>query len=418
MEPERIVVINDASTARGGATGLALLSVRLLRARGLAVTYVCGDGGDNDELAALGVEVVALGQGRLLERGRLAALHAGLWNRAAARMLAGWIGRTDRPRTVYHLHGWAQILSPAVFSALAPVARRTVVHAHDFFLACPNGVYMDFQRMQPCRRVPLSAACLATHCDKRSRAEKGWRVLRHAGLRRAFARGDWAAVAMIHPGMAEPLSRAGVPARLLTALRNPAEAGGAERVRAEANDRVVFVGRLSEEKGPLDLARATAALGMPVTFVGAGPLEAEVRRLNPAAEITGWQDRAGVARHLGRARALAMPSRLPEPFGLAAAEAARAGVPVVLPDIALMAAEIAGEGMGLAYDPDDPHGLEAALGRIRSTGAEDMAAMSRRAHEGAGRLAATPEAWADGLVSLYRGALAPRAARRAPPPAA
>jgi glycosyltransferase involved in cell wall biosynthesis len=418
MEPERIVVINDASAARGGATGLALLSVRLLRARGLAVTYVCGDGGENDELAALGVEVVALGQGRLLERGRLEAMRAGLWNRAAAQMLSGWMARNDSPRTVYHLHGWAQILSPAVFSALAPVSRRTVVHAHDFFLACPNGVYMDFQRMQPCRRVPLSAACLATHCDKRSRPEKGWRVLRHAGLRRAFASGRWAAVAMIHPGMAEPLTRAGVPARLLTTLRNPAEASGAARVRAEENDRIVFVGRLSEEKGPLDLARATAALGLPVTFVGAGPLEAEVRRLNPAAEITGWQDRAGVARHLCRARALAMPSRLPEPFGLAAAEAARAGVPVVLPDIALMAAEIAGQGMGLAYDANDSHGLESALGRIRDAGAEEMSRTSRRAGEGAGRLATTPDEWADGLVSLYRGALAPRAAHRATSPAA
>jgi glycosyltransferase involved in cell wall biosynthesis len=418
MEPERIVVINDASAARGGATGLALLSVRLLRARGLAVTYVCGDGGENDELAALGVEVVALGQGRLLERGRLEAMRAGLWNRAAAQMLSGWMARNDSPRTVYHLHGWAQILSPAVFSALAPVSRRTVVHAHDFFLACPNGVYMDFQRMQPCRRVPLSAACLATHCDKRSRPEKGWRVLRHAGLRRAFASGRWAAVAMIHPGMAEPLTRAGVPARLLTTLRNPAEASGAARVRAEENDRIVFVGRLSEEKGPLDLARATAALGLPVTFVGAGPLEAEVRRLNPAAEITGWQDRAGVARHLCRARALAMPSRLPEPFGLAAAEAARAGVPVVLPDIALMAAEIAGQGMGLAYDANDSHGLESALGRIRDAGAEEMSRTSRRAGEGAGRLATTPDEWADGLVSLYRAALAPRAAHRATSPAA
>ena len=34
----RIVILNDASVARGGATGLALLSIRLLRARGFEVT--------------------------------------------------------------------------------------------------------------------------------------------------------------------------------------------------------------------------------------------------------------------------------------------------------------------------------------------------------------------------------------------
>ncbi len=418
MEPQRIVVINDASTARGGATGLALLSVRLLRARGLEVTFVCGDSGEGADLAASGAEVVALGQGRLLARGRVAAARDGLWNRAALRLLSDWIAVRDTPGTVYHLHGWAQILSPSVFAALAPVARRTVVHAHDFFLACPNGVYMDFQRMEPCRRVPLSADCLATHCDKRSRPQKGWRVLRHAGLRRAFARGDWAAVAMIHPDMAGPLARGGVPAARLVPLRNPVEAAGPERgrperVRAERNARVVFVGRLSEEKGPADLARATAALGMPVTFVGEGPLEAELRRLNPDAEFAGWQDRAGVARQLARARVLAMPSRLPEPFGLAAAEAARAGVPVVLPDIALMAREIVGAGIGLSYDPDAPEGLAGALARLRDAPEPEIQGMSRRAHDDAAHLALTPEAWADGLLALYRAALSPGRASHA-----
>jgi len=413
MEPERIVVINDASTARGGATGLALLSVRLLRARGLDVTFVCGDAGEHGDLAASGAEVVALGQGRLLARGRLGAARDGLWNRAALRLLSGWIAARDTPGTVYHLHGWAQILSPSVFAALAPVARRTVVHAHDFFLACPNGVYMDFQRMAPCRRVPLSPDCLATHCDKRSRPQKGWRVLRHAGLRRAFSRGDWAAVAMIHPDMAGPLVRGGVPAARLVTLRNPAEAAGPERVQAERNARAVFVGRLSEEKGPADLARATAALGIPVTFVGEGPLEAELQRLNPAAEFAGWQDRAGIARQLARARLLAMPSRLPEPFGLAAAEAARAGVPVVLPDIALMAREIVGAGIGLSYDPDEPDGLEQALARLRDAPEREIQGMSRRAHDNAAKLALTPEGWADGLVALYGAALSGAATREA-----
>ena len=404
-EPDRIVLINDASVARGGATGLAVLAAELLCARGHAVAFLSGDGGDSPRLTGAGVSVAGLGQGRLLDRGRGVALATGLWNTAARRFLADWIARHDTARTVYHLHGWAQILSPAVFAALAPVARRTIVHAHDFFLACPNGVYMDFPAQQPCKRVPMSTDCLATHCDKRSRAQKGWRVLRHGVMRRAFSASDWAALAMIHPAMAEPLARGGVPAEKLVALRNPADIVPGPRIRAEANRKIVFVGRLSEEKGPVDLARACAARALPVTFVGEGPCAAAIRAANPTAEITGWQDRAGVRRHLAQARALAMPSRLPEPFGLVAAEAARAGLPVILPDFALMADEVETAGIGRSYDPLSPGGLEAALDWIANRKESDLKAMSERAHGDVARLALTPGEWADGLERLYRAAL-------------
>src|SRR5262245_17529425 len=104
--PQKIVVINDASVARGGATGLALLSIRLMRARGLAVTYICGDAGQNEELAALGVDVVSLGGRHLLAQGKLSAFVGGLYNEQARRMLAQWISANDTPDTIYHVHGW------------------------------------------------------------------------------------------------------------------------------------------------------------------------------------------------------------------------------------------------------------------------------------------------------------------------
>jgi hypothetical protein len=75
-----------------------------------------GDAGDDGSLAAAGIDCVALGQGRLLSRPKVEAAMAALWNRRAGRM-AAWIAQHDTPRTVYHLHGWLQILSPAVLHA-------------------------------------------------------------------------------------------------------------------------------------------------------------------------------------------------------------------------------------------------------------------------------------------------------------
>src|SRR5262245_48998769 len=60
---DRIVVIDDYSTARGGATALSLLSAKLFRALDIPVTYICGDDGANAELASMGISVVPF-QGR------------------------------------------------------------------------------------------------------------------------------------------------------------------------------------------------------------------------------------------------------------------------------------------------------------------------------------------------------------------
>jgi hypothetical protein len=43
----RVVLISDLAVERDGATAVAMSAVRTLRRRGVAVTYVCGDDGQN-----------------------------------------------------------------------------------------------------------------------------------------------------------------------------------------------------------------------------------------------------------------------------------------------------------------------------------------------------------------------------------
>ncbi|MEM9248036.1 MAG: glycosyltransferase [Pseudomonadota bacterium] len=407
---DRIVMVADSAFARGGATSLVRRAIRALRARGRAVTLLCGELGDEAQdpmgpLHACGAEVVTLGQGRLRSKGALTAARQGLWNVQAQDMVARWVAAHDTPRTLYHLHGWAQILSPAAFAALAPVAPRTVLHAHDFFLACPNGVYMDFPRQEVCRRAPLSGACLSTQCDKRSAAQKGWRLLRHRHVRRALSAVPWGAVAMIHPAMAEPLRRGGVTIPLHVVL-NPAAPFATARIKAERNRALAFVGRLDPEKGAADLAVAAAELGLDVIFIGEGPDADRIRHVLPRAEMTGWQPRSEIGAFLTQARGLVMPSRLPEPFGLVAAEASLSGLPVILPQISLLSAAMTEADLGVSYAHQDPSALGAALARLRDMPDDSVARMSRRGASGAHRLAQSEAEWIDGLEGLYRDVLA------------
>lgn len=404
MQPSKIVMINDTSVARGGTAALALLAVRQLRARGVAVQWVCGDDGVNPELAALGVPVTAAHQAVLLDRGRVDAARAGIYNTAARDMVAQHIAAQDDGATVYHLHGWAQILSPAVFAALAPVAERVFVHAHDMFLACPNGVYMDYRAGKVCTRVPLSLDCALTNCDKRAYHHKLWRITRQAVLRRTFDGAlPWAGVFQIHPDMQERLERGAIPGRLCRTLRNPADPYCATRIRAEENRGFIYVGRLEADKGVLVLAEAARRVGVALTFIGEGVLRGELETRFPEFSVTGWKTRAEIGEIAAGARALVMPSLHSEPFALVLPEAIHSGLPVLVAKTALMAGEIVQRGLGVAFDATDAGSIDAALREMAGAAPERVRAMSVAGFATEQRLALTVDAWTDGLMDAYQG---------------
>jgi glycosyltransferase involved in cell wall biosynthesis len=406
MTISRIVIINDASRALGGATGLALLSAHEFLRAGLPVTYVCGDAGEADDLRAAGARVIAAGRGKLLTRGRADAAIRGIHDKAMRDMLADLIADHDDPGTVYHVHGWAQILSPAIFTALAAVAPRCFIHAHDMFLACPNGVYMDYRRNRVCTRVPLGTACLTTNCDKRSYLHKGWRVARQIALRRCLQRDlPWAGILAIHPAMVPRLARAGYPDRLFHVLRNPAAAFTSTRITAESNTTLAYVGRLEPDKGALDLAQAARRTGQRVIFVGEGSLRGVLERDFPEMSVTGWQDRDAIGALIGDARVLVMPSHHPEPFALVLPEASLSGLPLAVADTALMAPEIQTAGLGVSFDVFDAASFDRALTTLRHMPAPDLRAMSERGHANRAGLAMSIENWVDELLSLYARAL-------------
>lgn len=402
---DRVVVLNDVSTARGGATGLALASIRALRARGVAVTVITGDDGDNPEFARLGVESVPINQALLLDAGFRKAAIRGLYNPATYRVIRAWIAANDTPRTVYHVHTWSKILSPSLFQALRPVARRSLVSAHDFFLVCPNGGYVFYGSGAVCHLRPMSLPCIASQCDKRSYAQKLWRVARQ-GVRQAlidFER-DPVRVLAIHDGMLPGLERGGIPASAITVIRNPIRPFRESRIVAEANRAFVFIGRLDTEKGADLAAKGARAAGVRLRIIGDGPMMAELRRDYPEVEFCGQQPADAIGALVEQARGLIMSSRYPEPFGLVAGEAMWSGLPVILPSTALMASEIEGLGAGIAYDPRSPLALGDCLRHVAGDDAL-VAGMSRAAFTATRSLGNTPDDWIDALLRSYRDSL-------------
>lgn len=399
---DRIVVINDLSDPQGGASFLALQSARGFAERGVAVSFLSGD--EQRTKSGDGIEFVNLNQQRLLAAGKANAILRGIYNASARDMVAGWIARNDTPGTVYHVHGWSQILSPSIFSALAAVAGRIVMTAHDFFLTCPNGAQFDFRSDRVCPHTPLDGYCLAASCDRRSYAQKLWRCSRQFVQNRLVNRSEFPPQLLIHAGMAQYFRRAGLKEGDMIVLPNPVTSWSAERVVAEDNRQVLFVGRMEKTKG-IDLAaEACLRAGVQLSAVGDGALLRELRQQYPEHVFHGRLPPDMIGEFAAKARFLIMPSRHMEPFGLTAVEALWSGLPVLSSNRGLITPDIVETGAGLEIDPLD---VDAMARQIEKLAGDDalLREMSHRAYYETGRLALRPGDWLDALVEVYEAML-------------
>lgn len=402
---DRIVVINDYAKPRGGASFLAALSVKEYRALGYPVTYLTGETPDPD-LAALGIETKGVGAKALLESSTLQAFKQGFHNTAAGRLVRDWISENDTPGTVYHLHNWGQMLSPAVFPALRPIEPRAIFTCHDFFNVCPNGGFLHFSRSEPCALKPLSLSCLGSQCDRRTTIHKYWRAARQAHLNRLARFSDnEATFSFIHEKMRSRYLEAGFSARHMTTIPNPVEPWSAKRIEAERNKDFLFVGRISKDKGADIAVEAAHKAGAGIIMIGAGEEKDTLSEKYPAAEFLGWRAREEIIAYARRARALIVPSRVIEPFGLVVLEAAMSGLPVIVADRAFLSHDVVRLGFGLKFDVRDIEDLAQTLRNVLADD-EETARMSRSGHENASQVCHTSQSWIAAHLDLFKTKLA------------
>jgi glycosyltransferase involved in cell wall biosynthesis len=121
--------------------------------------------------------------------------------------------------------------------------------------------------------------------------------------------------------------------------------------------------------------------------------------------FTGQLAPEAVAERTRSARALVMPSRYPEPYGLVAVEAMWSGIPLVVAKSALLAAEIERRGAGVVCNPLDEREFAEALSLLAR---DDALArrMSDHAFADTRDLGLTPEAWAEELERAFDDVLA------------
>jgi glycosyltransferase involved in cell wall biosynthesis len=141
--------------------------------------------------------------------------------------------------------------------------------------------------------------------------------------------------------------------------------------------RLLYVGRLVEDKNLRRLIQAVSGLGARLEVCGTGSLEEELRGLAQNVDFRGYVAPEHLPARFAAADALVLPS-LYEPFGVAVREAAAAGLPIVCSLTAGAAGDFAVEGRNaVMVDPLDVGSIRTALERV----VDDEAARERMAAE-------------------------------------
>jgi len=197
----------------------------------------------------------------------------------------------------------------------------------------------------------------------------GARLVMGAVLRRA------ARVTAVSSYLAERAAGpAGIPADRITVIPMPLAGLAPAAPLAGVASGIVFVGRLTRQKGVTHLLQALALLkkgGLPLdlTVVGDGPervaLKAEALALGLPTVFTGFVTPDQVARHLAGKRAFVLPST-EEGLGLVVAEALVQGVPVVASRSGGIADLLTDPAAGEFVPPADPVALAAAIKKVVS----------------------------------------------------
>lgn len=329
-----IIVINDFAYINGGAGQVALSSAMGLAEQGYEVIVFSAVEPVMPELLRSGVRVVVTRQQEIVkDTNRLRAAVQGIWNVAAQQTMARVLADLDPAHTIVHVHAWTKALSSSVIRVAIRQGFKVVCTLHDYFSACPNGGFFNYRTQRICGERPLSLNCIATNCDVRNYPQKLWRVARQAVQSKIGLIPDgikhFIFISEFSKSKLQPFVPKGAH---VYRVDNPINVVREDRIDVASNRELVFVGRLSPEKGVVMLAAAANRINLAPIFVGGGECHEQVLAACPKASITGWVSRGKVLEYLRTARALILPSLWYETQGLVVAEAAALGIPSIVPD--------------------------------------------------------------------------------------
>ena len=383
----RIVHANKYAHVTGGADKHCLDLALVLRERGHEVRFLSTRAAENDEADGIFVTPTVTADTRddLRPPARLVVARRAFWNPDAARAMHRLI-ETFRPE-VLHTHKLYPQLSVAPIVIASRAGIRVVQTLHDYEL------------------VSASWADVRGGKIDRDETRADYRLLNSAlhPFRRRFHVRRVDAFVSLSRLVARIHLRHGVASTVIPHFVSP-HPSGLRLPGFEGRNGIVFVGRVTEEKGVRDVVELARRLpDVPVKVIGSGPLLRELQQSAarlPNLSVDGFLPPPEIPQHVAGARLAVVPSLWQEPGALVPLEAMALGTPVVAYANGGLAEYVSDAGGGRLVPPD-VESLASACKELLSD-EETWSKLSRRALSGVAERHA-PERYAEQLEAVYAG---------------
>ncbi|MDH0427966.1 glycosyltransferase family 4 protein [Stutzerimonas stutzeri] len=326
---------------------------KLLQERGHQVSCLIRH---SDELIAQGVKGVVIG-----------ALSAP-WNIFTKREVTRHLD--EHHPNVVHAHNTFPLISPSIFHAIGGRAAR-VLTLHNYRLFCPAAIPMRGGKVCTECLDRLSPVPAMIHgCYRGSRPATLPQAL-SVGLHRAL--GTWTkqvdAFICLSEFQRELMIEAGLPRERVHVKPNFYPGNPDVVAWPERKPYVVFAGRLTAEKGVINLLRAWQLWGAAapeLRLVGDGELRAELERMAEGLPVRflGQLPAEQAQAEIANACLQILPSEWFEGFPMVVREAFAFGTPAAVSDIGPLPSIVEHGKSGIVFQPANPQSL---LQEVRTT---------------------------------------------------
>ncbi|MCO4590732.1 GDP-mannose-dependent alpha-mannosyltransferase [Streptococcus infantarius subsp. infantarius] len=333
---KNVVVINDFDYIQGGASKVAIQTANLLKENNPDLNIYFFSGA-HDSKSNLRSDVISIctNQGESLKsKNKLKGAIDNLYNFKAKKLLKELLLTLDRDETIIHVHGWTKCLSSSIFDVAFKMNFRLVLTLHDYFTACPNGGYFNYQKNEIWTVKPFSLKYILNNCDSRNYFFHLYRLLRFFIQDKIVRLNDRLTDVITISDFSENILKETLsPSTHIHRVYNPIDLDpNREIVDYTKNDYFLYVGRISKEKGVDVFCEGVTKANKKGVVVGDGSELEILKNEYPNIEFVGWKNSQEVKEYMKKARALVIPSRWYEAAPLTPIEALQYGIPIISSD--------------------------------------------------------------------------------------